>query len=138
MYSQDAIQFDALLLPLLEATDEAESQRLFAKLISEHADTVIKEIIKYKLRLSLVHSDAEDVYGEILLQILAELREFKKSPKNRPIKDFKSYVATIAYHTCYEYLREKYPQRSRLKDRLRYLLSHHKSFAMWEGNQEKF
>jgi RNA polymerase sigma factor (sigma-70 family) len=136
-------QNDALLLPFLQATDEIESQRFLEELVSKHAEPIIREIIKYKLRVSLIHTDhnrqnqdAEDVYSEVVVQVLAELREFKANSNNRSISNFRSYVATITYHTCYEYLREKYPRRSHLKDRLRYLLTHHNSFALWESNNE--
>jgi hypothetical protein len=39
-----------------------------------------------------------------------------------------------AYHACNEYLRRRYPNRHRLKTRLRYLLSTDQKFAIWEGD----
>src|SRR5262249_3421920 len=108
--------------------------------ISSHAEPIIREIIKYKLRTyggrsSADAIDAEDVYGETLVQILEELRSVR-SNHERSICNFRSYVATVTYHCCYEYLRERRPQRYRLKDRIRYLLSHHKSFALWSGEKD--
>src|SRR6185503_17875485 len=35
------------------------------------------------------------------------------------------------YNACNLYLRQKYPRRSRLKNRLRYLLTHDEIFALW-------
>jgi RNA polymerase sigma factor (sigma-70 family) len=136
-------QIDKLLVPLLQVTDEAEFQHLLVPLISLHAEPTIKEIIKFKLRVSLSRSggsrqnqDAEDVYSETIVQILTQLREFKADPAARPINNFRSYVATVTYHVCYEYLRHKYPQRSQLKDKLRYLLSHQEGFALWKSDNE--
>jgi RNA polymerase sigma factor (sigma-70 family) len=135
------LQTDTLLLPFLHEMDEAGAERQLAELISKHADPIIKEIIRFKLRVSLkpgshdrFSQDAEDTYAEALVQVIEELREFK-ARQNRSINNFRSYVATITYHSCYEYLRRKYPRRSHLKDRLRYLFNHHQSFAIWENNQ---
>src|SRR5262249_38296839 len=36
-------------------------------------------------------------------------------------------------HTCYEYLRLKYPQRHNLKNKLRYVLTHLPGLALWEN-----
>src|SRR5262249_22002059 len=140
MNESETIQNDPILLPVLQAENEAEFERLITKLISSHAEPIIREIIKYKLRTyggrsSADAIDAEDVYGETLVQILEELRSVR-SNHERSICNFRSYVATVTYHCCYEYLREKRPQRSRLKDRIRYLLSHHKSFALWSGEKD--
>jgi hypothetical protein len=41
-----------------------------------------------------------------------------------PILNFAAYVASIAYRTCYTHLRRLYPQRARLKNRLRYALTY--------------
>jgi hypothetical protein len=137
-------KIDVLLLPYLQATDESESQRQLALIISVTAEPIIKEIISYKLRVSFNPSalnrqnqDAEDIYSEALVEVLTQLRESKANPDGRPINNLRSYVATITYHICYEYLRKIYPQRSHLKDRLRYLLTHHQSFAMWESENER-
>jgi hypothetical protein len=46
---------------------------------------------------------------------------------------FSGYTAVAAYHACNEYLRRKYPNRHRLKTRLRYLLNTEKRFAIWEN-----
>jgi hypothetical protein len=48
-----------------------------------------------------------------------------------PINSFEGYVATVTFNACSHYLRRKYPARSQLSDKLRYVLTHHKQFAMW-------
>ena len=49
------------------------------------------------------------------------------------IGSFAGYTAVAAYHACHEYLRRKYPNRHRLKTRLRYLLNTETRFAIWEN-----
>lgn len=136
----NSLQIDARLLPYLHATSEADSDRLLNALISECIEPVIKQVIRSKLRVyfdqkgrASHNPDAEDLYSEALLQLLARLKECKASPTEKSIGNLRSYVAVISYHTCYEYLRLKYPQRHNLKNKLRYLLTHQPGLALWEN-----
>lgn len=118
---------DPLLLPLLRAQNESESQPLIEDLVTNHAAPIIKEIILHKLRSyksSQNRHDGEDVQGNAVLKLLSYLRNFKRDPESRQIGDFRSYVAVIAYNACNEYLRQKYPLRNSLKNQLRYLFTH--------------
>ena len=133
-------QIDALLLPYIHAADEADSERLLTALVSEYVEPVIRQVIGSKLRVRFDRQghashnpDAEDLYSETLVQLLARLKECKASPADKAIGNLRSYVAVISYHTCYEYLRLKYPQRHNLKNRLRYLLTHQPGLALWEN-----
>jgi RNA polymerase sigma factor (sigma-70 family) len=137
-------QIDALLLPFLRVGDEAESQRLLARLVSGQAEPIIKNIIRYKLRVYLggldrtrQSQDAEDVYGDVILQLLGRLHDLKTNPGSAYISNFRSYVAVITYHACHEYLRQKYPQRHSLKNKLRYLLTHQHGLALWESDNKQ-
>ena len=134
-----AQQNDDLLMPFLRATGEAESQRLLGLLISTHAEPVIKKVIISKLRLSFSQasstnqgSDAEDVYNNVVVKLIAWLRNLKNSPDDKAIGNFRGYVAVMTDNDCNIYLRQKYPRRWRLKNRLRYLLTHQQGFALWE------
>lgn len=134
------LRADPLLLPLLKAASESQAQDELERLIAQHAAPLARSIIGYKLRSSLNYAernrqsqDAEDLIGEVLLQLFRDLQNFLNDPGARPIGNLRSYVATIAYHTWYDYLRERYPQRQSLKNKLRYLLTHRTGLAVWEG-----
>ena len=43
-----------------------------------------------------------------------------------------------AYNACSEYVRQKYPERHRLSNRLRYMLTHQKSFDLWQGDSNQW
>src|SRR3954470_16062161 len=53
-------------------------------------------------------------------------------------RGFSGYTAVASYHACNEYLRRKYPNRHRLKTRLRYLLSNEKGLAIWENEDDEW
>lgn len=127
---------DRFLLPFLSAESEEASERCLARLINEQAAPVIQAVIRGKLHTPggdpPSRQEAEDLYAEAVLQLLARLRVLSASPHSQPIADFRGYVAVVAYNACHHYLRRKYPARWRLKNRLRYLLTHRRGFALWE------
>src|SRR6185295_3832017 len=127
-------QSDELLLPFERATDERESQRELELLLVNHAQPLITKIARRKLQASPL--DAGDVCSDVLTQLLARLRGFKANPDKKPIANFLGYVAVVAYNACHEHLRQKYPARFSLRNKLRYLLSHNQAFALWESGGE--
>lgn len=135
---------DELLRPFLQAADETAAEHALADLLAGHAAPLIRTVVRAKLRA--FHLDAaagtpandfEDVCSEAMLQLLRQLRQHRTAPPHAPIGNFRSYVAVTAYHVCYEHLREKYPRRHGVKDKLRYLLTHHHEFALWEAGGEQ-
>jgi hypothetical protein len=137
---QHAQRTDALLSPYLQAASEAESEWQLTRLLAEEAGPIIAGIIRSKLHASdavddrLRWQDSEDVYGEVVAQLLARLRDLKSNRGNATIESFRSYVAVVTYNACNHHLRRKYPQRWRLKNRIRYLLTHNREFALWENS----
>jgi DNA-directed RNA polymerase specialized sigma24 family protein len=135
-------QFDELLLPFLQAPDGAESERRLALLLEEHAAPVVRGVVKNKLRVSMSpgdgreeNQDALDVCGDVYADLLTELHALKSDAGGRAISNFRSYVAGVAYNACHRRLRKKYPRRHGLKTRLRYLLTRHAPFALWESDE---
>jgi DNA-directed RNA polymerase specialized sigma24 family protein len=130
---------DPLLHPFLQATDESEAQRLMEQLIAEHAQPLVREIACSKLPTArpasggtIVLQEAEDVCHEVVVQLLGRLRDLRDGSEDGTIGNFTGYVAAVAYNSCTQSLRQNYPQRHRLKNRLRYLLNHDARFGLWE------
>jgi hypothetical protein len=133
-------QTENLLDAYLKEKSDAAAENLLVRLVYESASPTIKTIIRNKLQVSLSESDgsqqnqdALEVDSEVKAQLIAELRAVKTDPQKRAINNFRSYVAVITFHSCYEYLRRKYPQRASLKDKLRHLLNNHADFNLWES-----
>jgi len=131
---------DQLLRTFIEATDEEQADRCLASLIDEHAAPIVKEILGSSLRFYLDNKgaastqDASDLFNDIVANLLSRLRHIRSDHLQGAIADFRGYIATTAYNACNLYLRQKYPRRSRLKNRLRYLLSHDAAFALWTND----
>jgi hypothetical protein len=145
MSKQITTQSDPMLLPFLQTEDAAQAEHLLTQLIIEHVEPLVKNIVGYKLRVYFKHNDnrvesrdAEDVYGDAILQLLARLSEIKSNVEDEGIRNFRSYVAVTAYRACNLHLRRKYPQRYSLKNKLRYFLTHQHGFALWESDEEEW
>lgn len=128
---------DQLLRAFIDATDEVQADRCLGSLIDEHAVPIVKEILGSSLRFHLDNTgatssqDANDLCNDIVANLLARLRQIRSDRPSGAIGDLRGYIAATAYNACNLYLRQKYPRRSRLKNRLRYLLSHDTAFALW-------
>ncbi len=142
MMEKSSAKIDTLLEPLLlEASDE-RADEILLRLITVHAEPVIKGIIRYKLRLSSHHADgraeADDIYQEVLVQLLGELRQLRTQPDEHPITDVRGMAAVIAHRSCSRWMRRQFPQRHALKNRLQYLLTRQRGFALWQDEDRKF
>jgi RNA polymerase sigma factor (sigma-70 family) len=133
-------QIDDLLLPFLNAPGEAESNAILEQLICHHAQPLIQNIIHYKLSVAPspapFNQDAqevEDVANEVILRLVRALQECRSSPQEKSIASLRSYVAMMAYNASDEYLRQKYPRRASLKNKIRYLLTHQPGLGLWES-----
>lgn len=129
---------DNLLVPFIEESNAEKADLYLATLIDDHAAPIVREILGGSLRLHFDGTasgsstqDAGDLFNDIVANLISRLRQIKQNPAQPGIADFRGYVAGTAYNACNLYLRQKFPRRSRLKNRLRYLLSHHHDFALW-------
>ncbi len=134
-------KIDTLLEPLLLETSDEQADELLARLITLHAEPVIKGIIRYKLHLSShqtsQRAEADDIYQDVLLQLLAELQQLRKQPDEHPITDVRGMAAVIAHRTCSRWMRRQFPERHALKNRLQYLLTRQRGLALWQDEDRK-
>lgn len=130
---ESPVKIDVLLEPLLVETSDDRADELLLQLINVHAEPVIKGVIRFKLRLSSSQrAEADDIYQEVLLQLLAQLQKFRKLPGVHPIADLRGMAAIIAHRTCARWLRRQFPERHALKNRLHYLITRQRGFALWQ------
>src|SRR5262249_4190412 len=135
-------EIDQILLPFLRATDSAEAEYLLTQLVSECVEPVAKSAIGYKMRAFVGRNrcvqDADDVCSEVIVRLIGRLQELRNDPGAKPITSFRGYVKVVAINACSEYLRKKYPRRSSLQDKLRYLLTHRVGLAMWRSEDQEW
>lgn len=135
---ESPVKIDALLEPLLTATTDEHADELLSQLIAGHAEPVIKGVIRFKLRFNshqeTQRAEADDIHQDVVLQLVTQLQRFRKLPDSHPITDVRGMAAIIAHRTCARWMRRQFPERHALKNRLHYLLTRQRSFALWEEN----
>jgi DNA-directed RNA polymerase specialized sigma24 family protein len=141
MVKKSPANIDTLLEPLLLAASDEQVDEILLGLITDHAEPVIKGIIRYKLHLSshraTQRAEADDIYQEVVLQLLAEFHQLRKQPTQHPISDVRGIAAVIAHRTCSRWMRRQFPERHALKNRLHYLVTRQRGLAVWQDEERK-
>ena len=124
---------DPILKPLVEAADASARDRAMETILVEHVQPVIASVVsRYRAR-AFSKEDAEDLTATINLQIVKRLQQLTAET---PVLQLDDYVATVAYNAVRRFLRDRNPERTRLKNRLRYLLAREDRLALWESDGE--
>jgi len=138
---ESPVKIDALLEPLLAATTDEHADELLSQLIAGHAEPVIKGVIRFKLRFNSYQetqrAEADDIHQDVVLQLVGLLQRFRKLPETHPITDVRGMAAIIAHRTCARWMRRQFPERHALKNRLHYLVTRQRGFALWDDDNGK-
>lgn len=135
---------DSMLAPFLTAKSESISDELLRAIVDEHADPIIKKILRSKLRVSLngggtqQNQDALEIAGDLRASIISTLRALRQNPNQTAIANFADFVVIKTYSACADYFREKHPQRWRLKSLLRRRLRQNPQFALWQAEDKRW
>ena len=138
-------QIDPSLVPFLDAVNTSEDAAALARLNAKQIEPVIRRGLGYKLRFyrpqdqhNLHGTEYEEIYHDIQLRLLKRLRTLKEDPARNQIANLRGYVATVTRNTCDDYLRQRYPLRRSLKDKIRRHLLNHAEFALWEDTEQNW
>jgi DNA-directed RNA polymerase specialized sigma24 family protein len=123
---------DPVLAQYIDAGDDASRAAALESLLVDHARPVISRVVgRYRdAEWRLLPQDVDDVIATVHLRLVRRLGSVLLF-EDDAITRFDDYVATLTYHTIYDFLRRRFPERTRLKNRLRYLLTHDARFATW-------
>ncbi|MCY7376666.1 MAG: hypothetical protein LH472_11960 [Pyrinomonadaceae bacterium] len=138
-------QPDTLLVTFLNSVSAIESENALADLLVKQIEPTIKKTLRGKLHASLKENDfsqnnqdALEIASEVKLILIAELGLLKSNANGKSIHNLNSFVASVTTNAYHQYLRAKYPLRQQFKNKLRYLLTHHQRFALWEDGQNRW
>ena len=126
---------DPILSPLTRATNADGRRAAIASLITNRVQPIVKRILSRFAWGALRPEDVDDLTSALQVRVLRRLQLLCDSSEN-VIEHLDDYVARLAYNVVNDYFRRRYPERMRLKNRLRYLLSRHPRFAVWEHEEE--
>lgn len=124
---------DPLLAPFIGAPDDGVRTQQVERLVVDHATPLIRRIVSRCARSDhhLREQDTDDVISTVTLHLLRKLRLL--GAEQGSIRQFEDYVATLTYNTIYDFLRRRFPRRSQLKKRLRYVLARDSRLSLWSA-----
>lgn len=134
---------DPLLQAFLDAGNEAEASRELNALIEQYALPLARTIAERKLRQHREDNRArsagepEDAVADAMTTLVERLRTAREDRTAEPIENFLNYVAAVVHSICAAYIRRRYPERARLKNRIRYILSTESRLALWTTERQE-
>jgi DNA-directed RNA polymerase specialized sigma24 family protein len=130
---------DPLLRPFLESGDEETARARLSELLERHASPLVRDIVRGQVPERAGGSaDAGDVHSSVLLRLTVHLWALRAEPADEPLSSFTAYVAASAHNACHAFFRSRYPQRSRLRNKVRYVLTHEPGLALWAGDRHSW
>lgn len=128
-------QLDSLVERYLGESDPDGAENLLGELVFHHCEPLIRRIVGHRLGTSRdTAQDVDDVCANALLDLLTRMEDIR-SGAGGAIDSFSHYTAVVAYHACHDYFRSRFPERHRLKNRLRYLLKPERGLDVWESSR---
>jgi hypothetical protein len=128
---------DSVLRRFVDATDEAEAERELNSVLEHYALPLANAIVSRKLRTYRRDTgrsdvqDREDVIADAMMMLVQRLQAARSEANRPPIEHFDRYAAAVILSACAHHIRRRYPERARLKSRLRYVLSTERRLALW-------
>jgi RNA polymerase sigma factor (sigma-70 family) len=122
---------DALLAPLIESeSDAARAEAMEA--ILEEARPMIRRVMSHARTTALNRDDLDDVESTVRLRLFRRL-ELARLDEEHAVRSLDEFIAKLTYNAIHDLLRRRFPERTRLKARLRYLLTHDRRLALWNS-----
>jgi DNA-directed RNA polymerase specialized sigma24 family protein len=128
-------RLDPLLRPLARETDPARREQSIGTLLEDVTGVIERTLqrkLRWPLRSRLSHEIAEDIRSTVLLRLLKRMRAIGTAG-DEPITNVAAYASVVTTNVCDDALREMFPQRTLLKNRIRYLLMRDARFALWRS-----
>jgi len=116
-------------MPLLspDLTDTT-LEHLVATTVTE---VVVPTVQRTFRRSPALLASSEDVVADVQMKLVQRLRAWRDGSADA-VDNVAGYATTATVHACYALLRARFPNRTRLRNRMRYVLTHHPRLALVE------
>jgi len=115
------------LAAFLDAGSEQAAADALQGLLGDDAVRHIRDVVRRELG-GFAASHLEDVVADVRLSLMQRLHALRRG-RGEAIDNFRAYITRASEHACYSFLRRRYPERSRFRNRVRYAASHHASIT---------
>lgn len=124
---------DAALAGFLASETEAEAGERLGELLAGTASPLVWRVLRRQLggrRSGVPEEDLEDLHAGALLRLQVQLASVRAGERD-PMASFADYVAVTTYNAAAAYLMARRPERTRLRQRVRYVLGKDARLALW-------
>ena len=117
---------DPLLHAFLVAGDDEAAAQELGQVFDQVITPVVRDVVRARLRSAQDRHQLDDVQQDVLVQLTARLWQLRaRQDAEAPIEQFRAYATVVAQRACDGHLRRRFPERTRLRSRVRYVLTHH-------------
>jgi len=104
----------------------------FGDALAERALLVAERVVRSRCRgWNVAQHVRDDLRGEVVLRLLKRLQRAQEEPEIPPIQRFDDYIASVASRLVDDLARALFPEWTRIKNRVRYLVHHDDRFHVF-------
>lgn len=118
-----AIAIDPDLQPLLDAQDDDAVTKALQHVLTTRALPAVQHVVRRRLRDAYDRQESDDLCGDAMVTLLSRFRQLREGGEDGLIEDVGAYAAVTAERVCNAHVRRKFPERARLKRKVRFLIS---------------
>lgn len=121
---------DPLLTTFLCAGSPAARSLALEQLILAHATPIVEAVLtRYRhTDGALATTEAEDIASSVIVRLVERLLAISDGTGS-PIAQFEGFTATVTYHAIYDLMRTRHPEWTRLRNRVRHVLTRDPRFT---------
>lgn len=133
---------DPLLAGLILAGSEAQRADALERVIVGHARPVIDLVLLRHGDAEFTGEEPDDIASTVVLRLMYRLQAVADD-ESKAVASLADFTATLTFNAVYDVIRRRYPERTRLKNRIRYAVAHDARFraegaacalAQWPGD----
>jgi DNA-directed RNA polymerase specialized sigma24 family protein len=127
---------DRILGPLILAGDDDARRAAAGSVLVAHARPVIHGILsRYRGPDAVISEvEAEDIAATVMLRLVQRLQSVTED-EGEGIVSLADFAATLTFNAVYDFMRRRFPERTRLKNRVRYVTSRDPRFRTWSSGR---
>ena len=129
---------DPVLEPFLNAPLESPAEHEALRVLIDQVTSVIEGVIRGRAGAIVAANEREELQSEAVLQLIRKLQEIKSDPPQDPITNFNGYAAVTTFNVVHAHFRRVYPERQRLRNRIRHVVRKSSRFALWQSRSGQF
>jgi len=135
--TSDIVESQELFARYLAATGPEETSQardpeaLLEALLVDCASPIVNRVVRSRLSSLYTHEDAAELASEALAELLSRLRLLRERRAPASEFAFDALTAGVAANTVHRFFARRFPERNRLRKRLRYVVETGQRFRLW-------